>query len=400
MKHMKKSTNKSARWFRFSQVLQSILASCSLLLPIGAAAQEPFSNPSFGEVSLISGFEPDPHTVSIYAGGSVDLSASRLVDCVGFVSDAPDYRVVYDSDNQQRSLSFYAESESDTVLLVNDPDGEWYCNDDYSDELGLASGLDFSSPQSGVYDIWVGSYEDEFSSATLYVTELGYLIDPEAEGSDTDNGDWGSASSGTAFFVSESGHLITNFHVVSECSSIQFQLPGEPPVAATVIATNAVYDLALLKAELEKPPANFPFARRPGLGQEIVVYGFPLRGDLSSQGNLTSGVISALTGLNDDLSMFQVSAQIQPGNSGGPVLDRYGAVTGVIVAMADAGYFAEQSGSIPQNINFAIRPGIVQSFLDINNIDYQYSAEETELRIAEIAEIAQTFTGALVCESF
>ena len=96
--------------------------------------------------------------------------------------------------------------------------------------------------------------------------------------------------------------------------------------------------------------------------------------------------------------MFQVSAQILPGNSGGPVLDRYGAVTGVIVAMADAGYFAEQSGSIPQNINFAIRPGIVQSFLDINNIDYQYSAGEIELRIAEIAEIAQTFTGALVCE--
>ena len=396
---MKKSTNKSARWFRSSQVLQSILASCSLLLPIGSAAQDPFSNPSFGEVSLISGFDPDPHAVSIYAGGSVDLSVSRLVDCVGFVSDAPDYRVVYDSDNQQRSLSFYAESESDTVLLINDPDGEWYCNDDYSDELGLASGLDFSSPQSGVYDIWVGSYENEFSSATLYVTELGYLIDPEAEGSDPDDGVRGSASSGTAFFVSESGHLITNFHVVSECSSIQFQLPGEPPVAATVIATNAVYDLALLKTELEKPPANFPFARRPDLGQEIVVYGFPLRGDLSSQGNLTSGVISALTALNDDLSMFQVSAQIQPGNSGGPVLDRYGAVTGVIVAMADSGYFAEQSGSIPQNINFAIRPGIVQSFLDINNIDYQYSAGETELRIAEIAEIAQTFTGALVCES-
>ena len=246
----------------------------------------------------------------------------------------------------------------------------------------------------------MGSYENEFSSATLYVTELGYLIDPEAEGSDPDDGVRGSASSGTAFFVSESGHLITNFHVVSECSSIQFQLPGEPSVVATVIATNAVYDLALLKTELEKPPANFPFARRPDLGQEIVVYGFPLRGDLSSQGNLTSGVISALTGLNDDLSMFQVSAQIQPGNSGGPVLDRYGSVTGVIVAMADAGYFAEQSGSIPQNINFAIRPGIVQSFLDINNIDYQYSAGETELRIAEIAEIAQTFTGALVCESF
>ena len=81
------------------------------------------------------------------------------------------------------------------------------------------------------------------------------------------------------------------------------------------------------------------------------------------------------------------------------MLDRYGALTGVIVAMADAEYFAEQSGSIPQNINFAIRPGIVQSFLDNKNIDYQYSAGEIELRIAEIAEITHTFTGALVCES-
>ena len=398
-RYMKKAIKPPPRWFRFSRVLTNILAFLSLLLPIGAAAQDPFSNPSFGEVSLVSGFEPDPHTVSIYAGGSVELSASRLVDCVGFVSDAPDYRVIYDSDNQQRSLSFYAESDSDTVLLVNDPNGEWYCNDDYSDELGLASGLDFSAPQSGIYDIWVGSYEDEFSSATLYVTELGDLIDPAAEGSDYGIGRRSAEGSGTAFLVSEGGHLITNFHVVSECSSIRFQLPGESPVTATVIATNEVYDLALLKAEMERPPASFPFSRRPDLGQEIVVYGFPLRGDLSSQGNLTSGVISALTGLNDDLSMFQVSAQIQPGNSGGPVFDRYGAVTGVIVAMADAGYFAEQSGSIPQNINFAIRPGIVQSFLDINNIDYQYSAGEIELRIAEIAEIAQTFTGALVCES-
>ena len=273
-----------------------------MFLPIGAAAQDPFSSPSFGEVSLVSGFEPDPHTVSIYAGGSVELSVSRLVDCVGFVSDAPDYRVIYDSDNQQRSLSFYAESESDTVLLVNDPNGEWYCNDDYSDELGLASGLDFSAPQSGVYDIWVGSYEDEFSSATLYVTELGDLIDPVAIGSDFGIGRRSAEGSGTAFLVSEGGHLITNFHVVQECSSIRFQLPGESPVTATVIATNEVYDLALLKAEMERPPASFPFSRRPDLGQEIVVYGFPLRGDLSSQGNLTSGVISALTGLNDDLA--------------------------------------------------------------------------------------------------
>ena len=122
------------------------------------------------------------------------------------------------------------------MLLINDPNVEWCCNDDYSDELGLASRLDFAAPKSGVYDIWVGSYEDELSLATLYVTELGDLIDSEAEGS------------GTAFLVSEGGHLITNFHVVSGCNSIRFQLPGEPPVTATVIATNEVYDLALLKA--------------------------------------------------------------------------------------------------------------------------------------------------------
>ena len=70
-------------------------------------------------------------------------------------------------------------------------------------------------------------------------------------------------------------------------------MPGEPPVTATVIATNEVYDPRFTQGRNGKTVCEFPFSRRPGLGQEIVVYGFPLRGDLSSQGNLTSGVISS-----------------------------------------------------------------------------------------------------------
>ena len=134
------------------------------------------------------------------------------------------------------------------------------------------------------------------------------------------------------------------------------------------------------------------------LGDEVVVYGFPLLGDLSSQGNLTNGIVSALSGLNDDLSRLQMTAQIQPGNSGGPVMNRNGEIVGVVVETANDEFFREQRGTAVQNLNFAIRDSIARTFLDTNNVDYVLSTAESESRsIADIAEAAQQYTGIIEC---
>jgi S1-C subfamily serine protease len=375
-----------------------------VLMSLEVFAQDYSLEVSYGKIELAAGFEADPHTVALYAGGNIDLSESEEFNCTGFVGEAPDYKVDYSKDGESYTLSFYAPSEIDTVLLINDPNGAWHCNDDYDEQYGFMAGLEFESPLEGVYDIWVGVYdqEDKYAAAEFIVTELGYLLDEDEEGAGTPSESNLSDTpqnigSGTAFLISDSGHLLTNHHVIAECASLTFQLPGEPAIEASVVTSNLNFDLALLKTNLSISPAEFRTQNRLRLGDEIVVYGFPLLGNLSSQGNITSGVVSALTGLDDDLSTFQISAQIQPGNSGGPVFSRDGRVVGVVVSMANEEYFSQQSGASPQNINFAITANISQSFLDSNNIDYVQTNDSEELSIADIAEMAQTFTGSILC---
>ncbi|WP_237132210.1 S1C family serine protease [Pseudohongiella sp. O18] len=374
-----------------------------ILCPTALIAQDVSREATFGEISLSAGFDDDPRIIRVLAGGSVELSQSSRFDCTGFVSEAPDYQLEYDTTAAEFALSFFTDSDVDTVLLINTPDGEWHCNDDYGDGLGLAAGLTFEQPLAGIYDIWVGVYDDDdnFSEAELYITELTELLsfDSEVSGSiaETAGLEPELAGSGTAFAVTTEGHLLTNYHVIDGCRALTFQLPGSIPVNAEVLATNQSFDLALLKTDISTDATLFQSQRRVRLGDDIVVYGFPLLGDLSSQGNLTSGVVSALSGLNDDLSTFQISAQIQPGNSGGPVFDRYGAVVGVVVSTANQDYFAQQSGNIPQNVNFAITADISQNFLRSNNIGYQSSELSAEMRTADIAEKAQSTTGALLC---
>lgn len=362
-------------------------------------AQDVNLGPNFGPVELVSGFEPDPVEYPLYAGGVIDLSEVTDTNCVGFVSDAPDYRITYSGNEFDYPLAFISESEVDTVILINAPDGSWTCNDDFSEELGFSAGIEFATPEEGVFDIWVGVYEREamYSPATLFITELGMSDDTESEagtGTQVDN----SLGSGTAFSINEQGNLLTNHHVVEGCNNLTFQLPGQNPVEARVLATDVEADLALLETSLLTVPASFEFQNRPRLGDEIVVYGFPLLGDLSSQGNLTTGVVSALTGLGDDRNHFQISAQIQPGNSGGPVINRSGVVVGVVVSMADERYFSRQSGATPQNVNFAISANVVQSFLATHGVvQGQRQNALRSLSVADIAERAQRYTGAILC---
>jgi S1-C subfamily serine protease len=130
----------------------------------------------------------------------------------------------------------------------------------------------------------------------------------------------------------------------------------------------------------------------------VVVYGFPLLGDLSSQGNLTYGIVSALSGLEDDLSRLQMTAQIQPGNSGGPVLNRFGEIVGVVVETANEEFFRQQRGTDTQNLNFAIRDSMAVSFLETNNVNYAVGGGQgSQMAIADIAEAAQEFTGLIMC---
>jgi uncharacterized protein len=199
------------------------------------------------------------------------------------------------------------------------------------------------------------------------------------------------ASVGTGFFVSQNGNVLTNNHVIEGCSEIR--VPAENTVGKLVVVDQA-NDLALVKLEVTgKASVQFPNSDDLKQGEEVFVFGFPLDGFLPSSGNITPGIISALAGPGNNSSLVQMTAPVQPGNSGGPLMNKKGKVVGVVVGKANAIKIAKVTGDIPQNINFAIAPRTVRSFLDANRIEYQkkgdtFSFDKDSVAIADEARKA------------
>lgn len=137
--------------------------------PQAAMAQNAGLKPNFGSVRLRAGFTPDPYTVGVYAGGSIDAYSDTDLPaaCVGKVSDAPDFSVEYTAGSLP--LAFRAVSNSDTTLIVNGPDGRWSCDDDSFGDSDPQ--VVFRRPQSGKYDIWIGVFSGSGAQATLGITE-------------------------------------------------------------------------------------------------------------------------------------------------------------------------------------------------------------------------------------
>lgn len=203
------------------------------------------------------------------------------------------------------------------------------------------------------------------------------------------------ASSGTAFFVTPDGKALTNAHVVRGCREITVITEGQSH-PAKVLARDQRNDLALLATDLH-PALSANWRLQIRQGEDVVVYGFPLTGALASGGNVTTGIVTALAGLADDSRFLQVSAPVQPGNSGGPLLDRNGTVVGIIVSKLDALSIASVTGDIPQNVNFAIKASVAAAFLDAQRVEYAERTGEGALSTPDIADRAKSFTVRVLC---
>jgi S1-C subfamily serine protease len=128
-----------------------------------------------------------------------------------------------------------------------------------------------------------------------------------------------------------------------------------------------------------------------------VVVGFPLRGLLAAEATVTSGEVSALAGLRNDNRHLTISAPVQPGNSGGPLLDSSGNLVGVIVSKLNAQQVAQVTGDIPQNVNFAIKSSVARNFLEANGVDFEVAASGETIPTADIADRARRFTYLVEC---
>ncbi len=199
---------------------------------------------------------------------------------------------------------------------------------------------------------------------------------------------------GSGFFVNQAGDIVTNAHVVSGCRRIQ--TAGKAPMK--ILGLDADIDLAVLHADLTPADvALLRFAPPPRVGEDVLAFGFPLPGLLSTEGNVTVGILSATRGVGDDPHVFQMTAPVQSGNSGGPLVDMSGNVVGVVVSKLDAATVSQRTGDVPQNVNFAIKAAEVAVFLNRLHIAYSPGRLGERKDAADLAEATRKFAVQIIC---
>ena len=203
---------------------------------------------------------------------------------------------------------------------------------------------------------------------------------------------------GTLFVVSKAGHAVTNQHVINGCQELRI---GGREGTAKLVTQDHANDLALVQITSEVKDAA-TIASEPGKvrqGEDIVVFGFPLNAVLSSGGNLTPGVVSALTGLGNNTNQIQITAPIQPGSSGSPVLNKKGDVIGVVAMKLSDSKMANATGQIGQNVNFAVSGQMLKTFLDTHQVEYRSSSMFSfgSKGTADLADEARKWTLLVEC---
>jgi len=170
-------------------------------------------------------------------------------------------------------------------------------------------------------------------------------------------------SAGTGFFITDDGYLITNQHVADEGAAVRV-LTGNGAIPAKVVKVDRANDLALLKVEGKFAPLAITSSRGARLGSTAATVGFPNVGLQGYSPKLAKGEIASLAGIQDDARHFQISVPVQPGNSGGALVDERGNVIGVVVAKLSQKAAIATTGTLAENVSYAVKSSYLLSFLE------------------------------------
>ena len=200
-------------------------------------------------------------------------------------------------------------------------------------------------------------------------------------------------SSGSGFLVDSKGNILTNEHVIGACDLIS---TGDNKVAS-LIKSDKTNDIAVINSKTLNNFSAVSFSRNdPDLGEKVLVSGYPFNSIIENL-NFTSGTVSSELGISQNVNQFQLTAPIQPGNSGGPIYNEYGGVLGMTVATISTQKFEEYVESLAQNINFGIKQSTLIKFLDQLDIEYNLGNANFFAGDANVAEVAKESTLLIKC---
>ena len=202
------------------------------------------------------------------------------------------------------------------------------------------------------------------------------------------------AGYGTGFFVTAQGHALTNNHVVAGCERIASVIEGQM-VPSIVVQVDRQNDLALVRAQVTRAMPFAKFRASPGIrvGEDVVAAGFPFPQVLQNGLNITRGNVSAMGGVGGNTANMQMTAPVQPGNSGGPLFDGSGNVVGVVVARLSAQAVKTET----QNINYAVQGPVARLFLESNGVRPVEQQSTRDIRIGDLSDAARDYTFQIVC---
>jgi S1-C subfamily serine protease len=205
-------------------------------------------------------------------------------------------------------------------------------------------------------------------------------------------------ASGSGVVINKLGQILTNAHVIHACRKLEVGTTSRSLTAAKVVAVDERNDLAVIQPiALIGDPIAFKDGKGLRPGEDIVALGYPYSGLLASEANVARGSVTALSGLMDDSRFVQISAPIQPGNSGGPLLDMNGRLVGIDTSTLNALLMVKATGSVPQNVNFAIKASVARDFLDAKSINYDATPADHALSPEEVSELGRKSTLLVVC---
>jgi hypothetical protein len=168
---------------------------------------------------------------------------------------------------------------------------------------------------------------------------------------------------GTCFAVRPDGYLLTSHHIVEGAIRIEVTFDGGDANQAEIAEVDSENDLALLRIR-ESTPAYLSLGEVDSLGERVFTIGFPVTGILGLEPKYTEGSVSSLAGAYGESNVLQISVPIQPGNSGGPLANELGQAVGVITSSAIVSAFMSTAGSLPQNINWAVKTVSAESLFE------------------------------------
>jgi S1-C subfamily serine protease len=206
-------------------------------------------------------------------------------------------------------------------------------------------------------------------------------------------------ASGTGFFITPDGYLITNQHVIDGAKKVAIRKFGTL-LTAQILHSDSKNDLALLKVQGKFDPLPIGNSDQMKLGMAVCTLGYPNVSIQGERAKFTKGEISSVAGLRDDPRYFQISVPLQPGNSGGALIDEQGNVIGVVTMKLDAVKIMKEQGDVPQNVCYALKGNLIPTFLkqaktsDLSTL----SVREISLPWTSVAEQAESASALIYVE--